>query len=108
MYEYKAICTRVYDGDTIYCDIDLGLQSWLKNQSMRLLNINTPEVRGPERPEGLKVRDWLADRIVGKEIIIRTHKARNKGKYGRWLVQVYHKGENLNETMLAKGMAEPY
>ena len=48
-YLYKATVTEVYDGDTITVDIDLGLNVWLKDQTLRLLGIDTPELRGEER-----------------------------------------------------------
>lgn len=46
LYHYAAQVVSVYDGDTITVDIDLGLEVWLKGQKIRLLNIDTPEVRG--------------------------------------------------------------
>ena len=49
MYEYKATVTKVYDGDTITVDFDLGFGILIRKQKIRLLGINTPEVRGPER-----------------------------------------------------------
>ena len=70
MYEYRATVTDVYDGDTITVDIDLGLRTFKKGLKIRLLRVNTPEIRGKEREEeGLKVRNWLRDRILNKEII---------------------------------------
>ncbi len=108
MYEYKAICTKVYDGDTITVHIDLGLEQWSHNQKIRLLGIDTPELRGPERPEGLKVRDWLKEQILDKEITVKTYKSRDKGKYGRWLMEVFIDGRNLNEEMISSGMAKQY
>ena len=82
MFEYKAIVTGVYDADTITVDIDLGFNIWSRGEKIRLFGIDAPEVRGPERPEGLKSRDWLRERILDKEIVLKTHKA-GKGKYGR-------------------------
>lgn len=108
MFEYNAICVSAYDGDTVTVDIDLGFNIWMRGEKVRLFGINTPEVRGPEREEGLKVRDWLRKQIVDKEITLKTHKSHNKGKYGRWLGEIILDGENLNQTMLANGMARPY
>ena len=84
MYEYRAYVRKVYDGDTITVDIDLGFDVVLKNQKIRLVKINAPEVRGTERPEGLKVRDIVRSRISNKWVIIKTSQDK-KGKYGRWL-----------------------
>ena len=80
MFEYKAIVTGVYDADTITVDIDLGFNIWSRGEKIRLFGIDAPEVRGPERPEGLKSRDWLRERILDKEIVLKTHKSLN-GKY---------------------------
>jgi len=107
LYHYRALVTEVYDGDTITCDIDLGLNLWLKDQKLRLYGINTPEVRGEKRQEGLVVRDWLRSKILGQEVIIETFKDRT-GKYGRWLAMVWLKNECLNETLVAKKMARRY
>ena len=36
LYNYKAIVTSVYDGDTCTVDIDLGLHSWIRGEKLRL------------------------------------------------------------------------
>ncbi len=45
----------------------------------------------------------------GKEIIVRTIKAKDggdsKGKYGRWLAEIYLDGEDVNELMVSSGNA---
>lgn len=105
LYHYKALVTDVYDGDTITVDLDLGLGIWLKGQKIRLYGINTPEVRGESRERGEAVRNWLAGRILGREIVLATHRDA-KGKYGRWLGSVYLDGVNLNQQLLDEGMAE--
>ncbi len=105
MYEYRAIVTAVYDGDTVTADIDLGFEVWLHGQKLRLLNINTPEVRGKTRPEGLIARDALRNRILGKEVIVKSDR---RGKYGRWLVEIIIDDENINSWLLKEGYAVPY
>lgn len=110
MYEYKCLVTDVYDADTITVDVDLGFHIWAKAEKIRLFGIDAPEVRGAERPDGLKSRDWLRERIAGKEIVLRTHKAgKGKGKYGRWLGDIFVPGEtvSLNQQMVDLGFAEP-
>jgi micrococcal nuclease len=107
-FVYSAVVTSIYDGDTIRADIDLGFDVWIKNSSLRLVGINAPEIRGEERLEGLKSRDWLRSVIPpGTKILIKTEKD-SKEKYGRYLAVLYFENRNLNEEMLALRLAKPY
>jgi micrococcal nuclease len=36
LYNYKAVVTSVYDGDTCTVDIDLGLHTWIRGEKSRL------------------------------------------------------------------------
>ena len=107
MYEYKAYVQKVYDGDTITVDIDLGFGIILKKQVLRLIGIDAPELRGLEREEGIKARDELRGRILYKNVLIRTKKDK-KGKYGRWLAVIFYDEKNINEWLLRRGFAKPY
>ena len=107
MYEYRAFVRKVYDGDTITVDIDLGFGVVLKSQKIRLLKINAPEIRGKRRAEGLKSRDFLRENIGNKWVIIKTTKDK-KGKYGRWLGEVFLGDRNINDLLVEKGLAEVY
>lgn len=110
LYHYKGHVTAVYDGDTITVDIDLGLRTWIRDEKIRLHRINTPEIRGSSRLEGLRSRDFLRELILEKEIVIETIKDR-KGKYGRYLGEIWLKtGEdtymNINDELVAKGFGK--
>jgi len=110
LYQYKAFVTKVYDGDTITVEVDLGFKTSVKGEKIRLIRINTPEVRGASREEGLKSRDYLRSLILGKEIILETVKDK-KGKYGRYLGEIYFEIEdgewlNINNHLVDKGLAE--
>jgi len=110
LYLYKAIVTRIYDGDTITVNIDLGFNMWMFHKSLRLYGIDTPEIRGEERPEGLKARDFVLERIsVGDEIYVLTQKDKT-GKYGRYLATILYGPDliNLNEELVENGLAEKY
>ena len=107
MYQYKATVTKVYDGDTITVDFDLGFGIKLKKQTIRLLGINTPEVRGAQKADGIISRDALRQRILAKQVIIKTSKDK-KGKYGRWLGEVFMDDENINQWLLTEGYAQAY
>jgi len=109
LYHYRAIVTNVYDGDTCTVDIDLGLNTWVRGEKLRLYRIDAPELRGGERPKGLISRDFLKEQIDGKKIIIQTIKDRRE-KYGRYLAEIWlPKGDgdpiNVNDLLVAKGFA---
>lgn len=107
MYIYKAKVIRVYDGDTIYLDIDLGFGICMKNQAIRLSGINTPEIKGSEKIEGFKIKEWLESKILNREIEIHTMKDK-KGKFGRWLGKIFIHGENINERLAKMGYRHFY
>jgi len=109
LYHYRAVVRKVYDGDTCTVDIDLGLGSWFHGEKLRLYGINAPEVRGVERPTGLRSRDFLRSQIQGKEVILQTIKDK-KGKYGRYLANIWLEDEsgnlsNVNDLLVQQGYA---
>jgi micrococcal nuclease len=110
MYEYKALITKVYDGDTLTADIDLGFKLWAKKIKIRLAGVDTPEIRTKDPEEkvmAIKARDRVRELCLGKEVIITT---RGKGKYGRWLASVYIDDGELDITrfLIAEGLAKEY
>ena len=107
LYTYKARCVSVYDGDSITLDIDLGFNHWMLNQKIRLLGIDTPEIRGPERPEGLVSAERLRGLIEGKDVLVVSHRDRT-GKYGRGLATIYLGNTNINQLLLEEGWAKIY
>ncbi len=109
LYFYRAIVQKVYDGDTCTVDIDLGLKTWIRGERIRLARIDAPELRGEEREEGLRSRDFLRALIDGREILIQTIKDRT-GRYGRyiaeiWLIEDDGTWINVNDVMVEKGFA---
>jgi micrococcal nuclease len=109
LYFYRAEVVSVYDGDTCRVNIDMGFNTELKNEKIRLSGINAPELKGSEREAGLKSRDFLRGLILGKQIYLETEKDR-KGKYGRYLGTIWLKNdagvyENINEKLVENGFA---
>ena len=107
LYTYRATVTSVYDGDTITVSIDCGFGIVLKDQKIRLLGINAPEVRGEQRESGLVTRDRLREKIDGKQVLLKTKKDK-KGKYGRWLGTIWLGDEDVNQWLLTEGLAKVY
>ena len=104
IYVYKANVTKVYDGDTITCDIDCGFGVVLMKQKIRLYGLNAPEVRGDSKEQGIITRDKLRERILDKEIRLKTIKDK-KGKYGRYIATVYLDSENINDWLVENNLA---
>lgn len=104
MYEYKAKVIKVYDRDIITVLVDLGFKITI-TETIRFYGLNTPEVRGVERPERLIAIDKLRERILDKDVTIKTQKDK-KGKYGRYISEVFLEDENINEWLISEGLAE--
>ena len=105
LYYYKACITDVYDGDTVTAEVDLGFYVKFR-EKFRLLGINTPELRGAEREQGLVSRDAVREKILGKIVQIKTERDR-KGKYGRYLATIFIEENgsftNVNEWIVNSG-----
>ncbi len=108
LFHYNARVQSVYDGDTCRVDIDLGMGIWIRNEKLRLMRINAPEMTGPDKALGKASRDFLRDLIDGKEIIVETVKDQ-RGKYGRYLAEIWIQQNecwaNVNEALVAAGHA---
>lgn len=112
-YRYRSRVFHIVDGDTMDLIVDLGMYT-TREIRIRLFGVDTPEVRGPEREEGLLatkfVVDWIEraqeDPDEGWPLVIDTHMD-SKGKYGRWLATIYDKsGYSLADALLAAGLAQ--
>lgn len=109
LYYYKFILSRVIDGDTVKGDISLGFDLVLKNQNVRLLYIDTPEIKGEERPKGLEAKEYLINLISDKDIIIHSFK---RDSFGRVLAELFFEDEDnwfsANVVLLNEDLALPY
>lgn len=99
---YKATLTKVVDGDTVDLSVDVGFHIEV-NTRFRLADIDAPEIRGPEKVEGKKVKEWLIGRLSQGKIQVESEKA---GKYGRWLGTIFVDGQNINQEMIELGLVE--
>lgn len=107
MYNYEAKIIDVYDGDTVTAMVDLGFLHF-QEMKLRLYGINTPELRGPEREQGIIVRDILREMVLDKEVTIRSYKDK-QGKYGRYLANIIlEDGLEVNQWLVDNGHAVEY
>lgn len=106
-YIRKATVTRVVDGDTLVCDIDLGFGIWRIGQKLRVLGINCPELHGATHVAGKAAMDataaWFGD--LPANVTIQTFVA-DTDAFGRVLAKVERSdGADLGDYLLSKGFA---
>lgn len=111
MYTYNAEVQRVIDGDTVDINIDLGFDVSLRNQRIRLVGIDTAEVRTTDEDQkwfGMIAKQYVIDLLKDKSIVL--HSKEFKGKFGRILGDLYIVEDDkfLTTTLLEDGLAVEY
>lgn len=113
LYKYRTTIKKIIDGDSLVIDIDLGFNVILRDQKIRLYGINTPEISGVERSQGLIAKVRVKQLIEGKDVILESYKDKTE-KYGRWLGIIHYSPDggneltNLNEQLVSEGLVERY
>ena len=109
-HTYPCTVLRVIDGDTVDVQVPVWGDRVIIRERIRLAGINAPEIHGPERPAGLRAKDWLSEQVTSGEVLLRT--AAERGKYGRTLgvLLVRRDGKlvDLCAEMVKLGFAERY
>ena len=105
------------DGDTIDVDINLGFNTWINNERVRLYGIDTPESRTRDLEEkkfGLYAKSVVDKYLpVGSKQVLVTHLDK-VGKFGRILgeFRIYDGEEDrqttINEYMIRKSIGVEY
>lgn len=115
-YRYRARLKRVVDGDTFDLVVDLGHRTQIITR-YRLRGVDTPEIRGEEREEGVAAAEfahnWFFPVLAALgdaspwPLVIDTHKDET-GRYGRWIADIYEAstGESLADALVSNGHAE--
>ena len=100
---------KVYDGDTITIASKLPfVDSPLYRLSVRLIGIDTPEIKGKtedEKTAAKQVRDVLSNMILNKYITLANVQTE---KYGRILADVYIGELHVNEWLVSERYAVKY
>jgi len=99
----------VYDGDTFRVDIDELSDIVGKNIAIRILGIDTPEIRGQcekEKQLAIKARDFTRYYLNNASSIQLSNLKRDK--YFRLLADVYIDGESLAAALLVNNLAVRY
>ena len=108
MHEYRCKIRKIVDGDTIDVDIDLGFNTWINNERVRLYGIDTPESRTRDLEEkkfGLYAKSVVDKYLpVGSKQVLVTHLDK-VGKFGRILGEFrIYDGEEDRQTTINKYM----
>ena len=107
MREYRGnLC---YDGDTCYV-IAPTLPEPLQKMSVRILGIDTPEIRAEcdeEKKLALKARE-LANKLFKDATKIEFANLKWDKYGGRVLVDVYLDGKSYKDEIINSGLAKPY
>ena len=112
MYTYNVTIKEIIDGDTIRVDIDLGFDSWIINESVRLAGIDAPESRTSDPDEkifGILTKQWIIDNVlVGSTQRMQSIEFK-RGKFGRVIGEfIIDNTFNLNEKLVDKHLAVVY
>ncbi|WP_191602452.1 thermonuclease family protein [Marinomonas algicola] len=99
----------VYDADTFRVDIEGWPDIVGKNMPIRVKGVDAPEIRGKcesEKEQAKVARDFTRSLLgSGARVELRNLK---RGKYFRFLADVYIDDSLLSEKLIVGGLARPY
>lgn len=110
-FTFPFYLTRVIDADTLVGDIDLGFKITLFDQRIRLYGVDAPEIRGPEKEEGLIAKNFVENILKEFSLYIVSH---NYDSFGRILAEVLLVEEaskstiDLSTLLLDLDFVKPY
>jgi len=110
-YVYRATVKKIVDGDTIDVLIDVGFGIYVTKR-LRFLLIDTWEVRGVEKEQGIIATERLTELINDAEKVYIQTIMDAEGKYGRVLAWIWTEKQDLllsvNEVLLDEGHGTVY
>jgi len=104
----EAQVIKVYDGDTITIGFFQPDCDKPYRMSVRLLGIDTPEIKGKSPEEKAKAKmaqKFLSSHVLGKTVTLTDVSLE---KYGRLLANVYCDGAHMNQLMIDNHYAVSY
>lgn len=99
-----AVVVRVIDGDTLSVDLD-GTQT-----KVRLLNVDTPETKHPDRPDGClgpEATSYLKQKLPPRTRVELEYDGERLDRYGRTLAGVWLGRELVNAEVARAGLGVP-
>lgn len=104
---YLGKIHRVLDGDTLDVVLDLGFHV-SRLERLRLVGVNTPEIKGLHRDDGIAAKSFLASLLPeGTLVRVSTNKT---DKYGRYVANIWRDGDgkDICAELLNSGHADEY
>ena len=95
--EINTTIVDVYDGDTVKFEYNYEIVRG------RLAGIDTPEIN---QDFGIEARDYLRALVLNKNVDIVFEE--KEDKYGRYLITIFDKLENVNRELVKNGYAWAY
>lgn len=112
MYEYRCKIVRIIDGDTVDVDIDLGFNTWIHDERVRLDGVDSPESRTSDKIEkffGLLAKHQLEELLpVGSSQILQTTSVSSTEKFGRTLGFFKLNDSSVNDWLIENSYAVAY
>jgi hypothetical protein len=68
---FRGIVDLVHDGDSYFCLVDLGFTTY-EYVEIRLADVNTAEIVGTERAQGLAAKSFVEAAIGGQPVLLKT------------------------------------
>lgn len=103
IWNVPGYVVRVVDGDTIVADLDLGWKMWKKDQHIRLLGINAPEMN---LAEGKEAKAYLQAFLSPNDrIIVASHSIDSFGRVLGDVTLCNFDATNLSHLMVESGHA---
>lgn len=109
MHDVEATVTRIVDGDTFVCTVHghiLDLVFDFPNQYIRIIGLDTPELKGDTLEAGKQAATFLENLLLYQRV--RLH-SEGKRSFHRILAEVYlMNGENVADIMIREGLGIRY
>lgn len=97
MFEYKGYISKIVDGDTFICNVDLGFNVWI-HERFRLKDVLVPEKR-EDLDAWDEMKRFAEEKFYIKPVTIKTHKL---DKYGRYVAELFQTdGVSINDKITA-------
>ena len=101
-YFYYAHMSDLYNGNTFAVTIDMGIEVYLYDQKIRILDIDVPLFMGVDTEAAMRAKNFTAMNLHNKRLTLCIV---GKDEDDRWLAHVNVDGVNFSKMMVDSGYA---